>query len=330
MSDPNPDLDPYDFLKITHNPDGSLTRHRPLPSVPATPELATESQLALSKDIKLNTVFVRLFRPVSPPKTATGKLPVILHFHGGGFILFSATSYPFNHACSVISAQSPALVITVEYRLAPEHRLPTAYDDAMEAVLWVRDQALGITGADEWLTELADFSKVYLLGSSSGANISYNVCLRALDLDLNPIKIVGLILNQPFFSGVERTESELRLVNDHIVPLKVNDLMWSLSLPEGSDRDHEYCNPLRDLNESRIEKIRRLPKCLVRGYAGDPMVDRQMEFAKMLEAHGVHVIKKFDHEGYHGVEIFDQQKAQVFYDDVKAFILTSNDTKSTL
>ncbi|KAJ0582331.1 putative carboxylesterase [Helianthus annuus] len=334
MADPKSDLDPYDFLKITQNPDGSLTRNRPLPSLPATPELTPDSQPALSKDIQLNSTnatFLRLYRPISPPTTTTGKkLPIIIYFHGGGFIVFSATSLPFHHSCGVVSAQSPTLVISVEYRLAPEHRLPAAYDDAMEAVLWVRDQALGINGCDEWMTELADYSKVYLMGSSSGGNITYNAGLRALDFDLNPIKIVGLIMNQPFFSGVGRTKSELRLFNDRIIPLVVNDLMWSLSLPEGCDRDHEYCNPLRDLNRSRIEKIKRLPKCLIRGYGGDPMVDRQREFAKMLETHGVHVIKKFDDEGYHGVEIFDQQKAQVLYDDIKTFIWTFTDKMSTL
>ncbi|KAI3800480.1 hypothetical protein L1987_28571 [Smallanthus sonchifolius] len=199
----------------------------------------------------------------------------------------------------------------------------------MEAVSWVRDQAVGINGCDEWLTELADFSKVYLMGSSSGGNIAYNAGVRALDLDFNPINIVGLIMNQPFFSGVERTESELRLVDDRIVPLKVNDLMWSLSLPKGCDRDHEYCNP-QNPNVSLIEKIKRLPKCLIRGYSSDPMVDRQMAFANMLEAHGVHVIKKFDDEGYHGVEIFDQQKAQILYDDIKTFIWSFGDKMSTL
>ncbi|RVX01108.1 putative carboxylesterase 8 [Vitis vinifera] len=273
---PPSSMDAYKSLGLVPNPDGSLTRSSPFPSVPATDETTatTDTAVAFSKDVPLNpanNTFLRIFRPsLLPPNT---KLPVILYFHGGGFVLFSVSTLPFHESCNSMAAKLPALVLSLEYRLAPEHRLPAAYEDAFEAIMWVRSQAAAeIDGGEPWLREYADFSKCFLMGSSAGAT----------------------------WCSTQRTESELRLADDRVVPLPANDLLWALALPNGADRDHEYSNPMAE-----------------------------EEVAEMMEARGVHVVAKFNDGGHHGVEIFDPSQAEALYNDAKNFIY-STASKSTM
>lgn len=206
----------------------------------------------------------------------------------------------------------PAVIVSVEYRLAPEHRLPAAYEDALEAMQFIK------TTDDEWLTTYADLNRCYLMGSSAGANIAYHAGLRAAVDDL---KIQGMILHQPFFGGSERTESEMNMVNDPVLPLCATDLMWEFGLPLGVDRDHEYCNPMVSGGSQRIERMRLLGwRFLVTGCGGDPLIDRQMEFARMLEGRGVRVVSQFREGGYHGVDFFEPSKDKALCETIKKFI----------
>ncbi|GFP86001.1 probable carboxylesterase 8 [Phtheirospermum japonicum] len=272
----------------------------------------------LSQDIILgpnSKAYVRLYVPASPPKAR--KLPLIIYLHGGDFVLFSATTIIFHNFCNDIASQLPAVVVSVEYRLAPENRLPAAFDDALNAIFWARDQAKGIGGRDPWM-EYADFDRVFILGSSAGANIAYHVALRALDFDISPLKIRGLLMNQGYFGGVRPTQSEIRLKDDPYVALYVNHVLWSLALPKNLNRDHEFCNPIS--GGSYLGRVYRLPKVYIKGDYGDPLVDRSVLLVKHLQSFRLPVYYRFNQGGFHGIELQNTTAAQQLYDDIKFFV----------
>ncbi|KAK7314937.1 hypothetical protein VNO77_33469 [Canavalia gladiata] len=311
-------IDPYDHMGIVLNPDGTLTRLREIPN---TPPSSDPTLPILTKDFTVNSsnnTWLRLFLPrFALSSNPNKKLPLILFFHGSGFIVASAANTIFHDFCILMSETAEAVVASVEYRLAPEHRLPAAYDDAAEALAWIR------TSEDEWLTRHVDYSNCYLMGNSAGATIAYYAGLRAASeaRDLEPLKIRGLILRQPFFGGTERTESELRLENDAVIPLRATDLLWELALPVGADREHEYSNFRAGGGAGKVGKVRELGwRVLVSGNEGDPLVDREKEFVAFLEENGLHVVSDFDEDGSHGVEFADPQKAKRVVDLVQGFI----------
>ncbi|KAF5197635.1 Carboxylesterase [Thalictrum thalictroides] len=308
------------LLNCIYNPeDDTLTTLLNFPCITCEHHNSVPNQPIFTQDIPLNTThktWLRLYKPINPyPVT---KLPLILYFYGNGFVIGrSPSSTMFQDFCTYMALQLPAVVVSVGYRLAPESRLPAAYLDAMDAINWVRNQAIGRNG-DSLLQDIVDYSNCYLMGSSAGGNLAYHAVLRALYVDIKPLKIRGIALNQPFFGGLQRTSSELRLINDKVFPLAMSDLLWELSLPKGSDRDHEYCNPMA--NESYKDKIKLLGRCFVSVSGGDILCDRQMEFVKMLERNGVYVVTWFEEEGYHGIDLFEPQKTQALVMALKEFI----------
>ncbi|KAH0734327.1 hypothetical protein KY285_010034 [Solanum tuberosum] len=135
------------------------------------------------------------------------------------------------------SNEVPSIVVTLDYGLAPENRLPSQYYDTIDAVLWIKNQALDRVNGEKWLREYGDFSRCYLYGVSCGGNIAFNSALKLLNKKLEPLRINGAILNQPLFGGKMRTKSEMRLATDPFFPLPVIDVLWDFALPKGTDRD---------------------------------------------------------------------------------------------
>ncbi|XP_031267780.1 probable carboxylesterase 9 [Pistacia vera] len=314
-------FDPYAHLGIVFNPDGSITRRLSLPKVEPNPDPVPDNP-TVSKDIIINpktNTCIRIFRPVKIPSNdnTVARLPIIIYFHGGGFILYSACDVVCNQNCSLMASEIPAIVVSVDYRLAPDHRLPACYEDAVDAILWVKQQAVDPEG-EKWIKNFGDLSRCYLGGRGNGANIVFHAALRAMDYNLGPMEIRGLLFNQPLFGGVQRTKSEIKLAADPVLPLQVLDVLWDLSLPKGADRDHRFSNPILD-GPHKI-KISSLPRSLVIGFCGDPTIDRQQQFVQLLELNGVHVEAQFNEVGFHAVDVVDKRRALAVLKMTKDFI----------
>ncbi|KAG0485306.1 hypothetical protein HPP92_009182 [Vanilla planifolia] len=193
-----------------------------------------------SHDVTINP-FTRLSARLYLPPTAvispgpSKKLPIVMYFHGGGFCSFTAASAPYHNYLNSLASEGDVIAVSVDYRLAPEHPLPTAYGDAWEALLWLTN---GCRGLDRLLKESGDFGRVFLAGDSAGANIAHNVGMR---MGEKGMEVEGIALVHPFFWGKRaerRTTSAFRA--------EVFDVLWPFVCPESDGLDDPRVNPLAD------------------------------------------------------------------------------------
>ncbi|WOK91922.1 putative carboxylesterase 17 [Canna indica] len=263
--------------------DGHIERIPTMPEVPCT--WTTGVGDVTSFDVPLNNrigLWVRFYVP-----NREAKLPLLVYFHGGGFCVGSATWRCYHEFLARLASAAGCLIMSVNYRLAPENRLPAAYDDGLEATKWLRHQANCDTelGFSSWQRS-CDFSQVLLGGDSAGGSIAFHV---AAELGL-PDWLRGLVLIQPFFGGEKRTSSEKK--NEHnakcVLSLAASDCYWRLALPSGADRDHPWCNPLSKSSSPWLESLK-LPPMFVCISEMDVLKDREVEFCEATRRAGKRV-----------------------------------------
>uniref|UniRef100_A0ACD5Y157 Uncharacterized protein n=1 Tax=Avena sativa TaxID=4498 RepID=A0ACD5Y157_AVESA len=191
-----------------------------------------------SKDVVIDAgtgLAARLFLPSGV--SGSQKLPVLVYFHGGGFVTESAFSPRYTSYVNALVAAARVVAVAVEYRLAPEHPLPAAYDDAWAALCWTVASCVP-GGAEPWLADHGDSTRLFVAGSSSGGNVAHNVVMRAGKGGLP--RIEGMVLLHPLFMGKAPVPSE---GTDPASP-EIAQRNWRFVCAGKYGIDHPCINPL--------------------------------------------------------------------------------------
>lgn len=204
----------------------------------------------------------RLYRPNTP-----GSHPLTVYFHGGGWVLGSHTSD--DAFCRDLCVNSNSIIVSVNYRHAPEHPFPAAVDDGFAAVNWVANNAEELGGIA---------GQMAVCGWSAGGNIAAVTCLLARDEGGPEIK--GQILITPVTDGTDNSPSMTENAEGYILTKSLMDWFWD-NYADPADRTNPKASPLL------CENLTNLPPALVVTAEFDPLRDQGNAYAEALAKAGV-------------------------------------------
>ncbi|KAM0003527.1 putative carboxylesterase [Helianthus debilis subsp. tardiflorus] len=282
------------FIRV--HKDGRCERFLGNEKLPAGIDSSTGVQ---SNDVVISSE-TNLFARIYIPKTATSnrKLPVLIYFHGGGFVVESPTSPNYHPTLNHLTAESNVIAVSVDYRLPPEYPLPVGYDDCWEALPMGQDM-------------------VFFAGDSTGANIAHNLAIRFGSDRIAGINLEGIILIHPYFGGSDPIGSELGK-NKQLKAF--TDQFWKVANPSGSGLDDPLFNPEKDPNLSGLG----CSKILLAVAEKDCLRDRGLHYKELMEKSGwagkVEMLESKDED--HVFFWFDHvsENACTFLDTISTFI----------
>ena len=235
------------------------------------PELARVHDLAIAARDG-TPLRARLLAPSSD-----AGLPVLLFLHGGGFTIGSIDTH--DTLCRMLAKLSGAAVLTLEYRLAPEHRFPTAVNDAWDALAWLAGEGARTLGLDA--------TRIAVGGDSAGGTLAAVSAIQARDAGL-PLALQLLIY--PGTTAHQDTPSHATHADDPMIDKAQIDWFFGQYIDESQREDWRFAPLLADDVEGVAPAWLGLAEC-------DPLVDEGVLYADKLRAAGVPV----DLEIYRGV-----------------------------
>jgi len=198
--------------------------------------------------------------------------PVLVFFHGGGFALGNIEGC--DELCRALTNAAGCIVVSVDYRLAPEHKFPAAADDCYAVTRWVAENSEAIGG---------DPTRIAVGGDSAGGNLAAVVALMARDRGKPPLVYQLLVYPCTNFAVFD-TPSHRENAEGYF--LTIDDMVWFMNLYLRSEADahNPYASPLR------AHDFRGLPPALVVTAEFDPLRDEGEAYAARLREAGVPVV----------------------------------------
>ena len=229
----------------------------PVPKVPV--DEIFEADVAVDG----GSIKVRIYRPAGP-----GARPAVIYLHGGGWVLGDLEHS--DALCRRLAVETGFVVINVDYRLAPEHRYPTAARDSYTAFRWVADNAskLGI-----------DPRRIAVAGGSAGGNLAAAITLMARDD--RRIHPAAQVLAYPCLDDACASPSYVEFAEGFIVATEDMRWYWRQYLADAASAKRPYACPLK------AEDLSDLPPALVITAECDPVRDDGERYAQRLEKAGV-------------------------------------------
>jgi acetyl esterase len=215
---------------------------------------------------------MRVYRPIASDDDGDEPLPVVVYFHGGGWVIADLDVY--DATPRALANRAHAIVASVGYRRAPEHPFPAAHDDALAATRWVHTHAEELRG---------DPTRVAVAGESAGANMAAATCLQLMHAG-GPAPQFQLLI-YPVASGLGGTPS----YDDCADAVPLNRAMMGWFVKHTFPDPVQALDPRVDLVNVPLGDLRGLPPTLVITAQRDPLRDEGEAFARRLALAGVEV-----------------------------------------
>jgi len=213
---------------------------------------------------------VRIYTP-----EGEGPFPVLLYFHGGGWVIGSPDAV---HAtCALLANRAGAVVVSVDYRMAPEHKFPAAAEDCYAAAAWVAENAPSLNG---------DPRRIAVAGDSAGGNLAAVVALMAREKGFPQLAYQVLIY--PVTDRNFETASYRQNGADYFLTTAMMEWFWNHYINSEADGSDWRASPLRSADASN------LPPAFVITAEFDPLRDEGEAYArKLAEAGNIVTVKRY-------------------------------------